>query len=143
MAAMRRAAGAALGLGAGFMLLTGIAFMTVPRQLTTAFTPDRQVLGFAVALLPIAGVFQVFDGIQAVALGVLRGLGDTRIPVIVSVVGYWCLGLPAGLWLAFRTDAGAPGLWWGFVVGLGSVAAVLTVRLHAFARRNHARIVID
>ena len=143
MAAMQRAALASLGLGTGFMALTAIVFIAVPDRLTAPFTPDAQVLLFAAGLLPIAGVFQVFDGVQAVALGVLRGLGDTRVPVFVSVIGYWCLGLPAGLWLAFRTDTGAPGLWWGFVVGLGIVAVILSLRLHAFSRRHHERLAMD
>ena len=63
--------------------------------------------------------------------------------MLVSILGYWVLGLPAGLYLAFRTSAGAAGLWWGFVVGLGSVAVVLSARLYAFGRRPHARLAID
>jgi MATE family multidrug resistance protein len=143
MAAMRRAAVASLVVGVGFMTFAGIGFLVLPEMLATPFTEDTSVLAIAVALLPIAGVFQIFDGTQAVALGVLRGLGDTRMPVFVSMLGYWCLGLPASLWLAFRTSAGAPGLWWGFVVGLGIVAVILSLRLHALVGRDHARLSVD
>ena len=143
MAAMRRAAAAGIIVGVGFMACTAIAFLWLPEPLARPFTEDAGVLAIAAALLPIAGVFQIFDGTQAVALGVLRGLGDTRVPVFVCMFGYWCLGLPASLWLAFRTGAGAPGLWWGFVVELGIVAAILALRLRALARRDHARLSVD
>ena len=73
----------------------------------------------------------------------LRGIGDTRVPVLASIIGYWCLGLPASLWLAFRTGTGAAGLWWGLVVGLGIVAVFLSLRLYALGRRSHARVVVD
>jgi MATE family multidrug resistance protein len=125
------------------MALAAVAFIATPLLLATPFTQDTVVLGIAVTLLPIAGVFQIFDGIQVVSLGLLRGLGDTRIPVLASIVGYWLLGLPASLWLAFRTNAGAAGLWWGLVVGLGIVGLFLALRLYALGRRNHDRIVID
>ncbi len=143
MAAMRRGAVAGLSVGVGFMSIAGIAFITVPLLLATPFTAEVNVLQIAVLLLPIAGVFQIFDGIQVVALGLLRGIGDTRVPVLASIVGYWCLGLPASLWLAFRTRAGAAGLWWGLVVGLGIVAVFLSVRLYVLGRRSHNRIQID
>ncbi|MGD2167642.1 MAG: MATE family efflux transporter [Gammaproteobacteria bacterium] len=143
MPAMRRAGVAGLTVGVGFMALAGIGFIAAPGLLADPFTDDSIVLQLAVTLLPIAGVFQIFDGTQVVALGVLRGIGDTRIPVLASIVGYWCLGLPASLWLAFRTNAGAAGLWWGLVVGLGIVALFLALRLYALGRRSHERLLID
>ena len=74
---------------------------------------DAAVIALAALLLPIAGVFQVFDGLQVVAIGLLRGLGDTRVPVIVNIVGFWCIGMPVSLWLGFGLGYGAVGLWWG------------------------------
>lgn len=143
MQAMRRAAVTGLIVGVGFMSLAAVTFIATPLLLATPFTDDALVLGIAATLLPIAGVFQIFDGLQVVSLGLLRGLGDTRIPVLASIVGYWLLGLPASLWLAFRTSAGAAGLWWGLVVGLGIVGLFLALRLYALGSRNHNRIVID
>lgn len=143
MPAMRRAAVAGLLVGVGFMAVAGIAFIATPLLLASPFTQNEIVLGIAVSLLPIAGVFQIFDGVQVVSLGILRGIGDTRIPVLASIVGYWCLGLPASLWLAFRTNTGAAGLWWGLVVGLGIVAVFLGLRLFVLGRRDHHRVVID
>ncbi len=143
MPALRRTCIAALILGAGFMSCTAVVFIVAPRVFAQLFTRSDEVLRIATLLLPIAGVFQVFDGIQAVSLGLLRGLGDTRLPIIASIVGFWCLGLPASLWLAFRTDLGAVGLWWGVVVGLAIVAVFLVLRLYTFGQRNHTRVLID
>jgi MATE family multidrug resistance protein len=143
MPAMRRGAVAGLVVGVGFMAVAAIIFIAAPLLLAGPFTDDTGVLAIAAMLLPIAGVFQIFDGIQVVSLGLLRGIGDTRVPVLASIVGYWCLGLPASLWLAFRTSTGAAGLWWGLVVGLGIVAVFLSARLYVLGRRNHDRILID
>lgn len=141
--AVRRAAAAALVVGVGFMSLTAVALIAFPRFLAGLYTDSADVLRIAVLLLPIAGVFQVFDGAQVVALGALRGLGDTRMPMLVAMVGFWGLGIPASLWLGFGAGLGAEGLWWGFVVGLGIVAAFLLLRLRAHAQKDLVRLAID
>jgi MATE family multidrug resistance protein len=141
--AVRRSTLAALFVGAGFMSLTALLFLILPEPLARLYTRNVEVLQLAALLLPIAGVFQVFDGLQAVALGLLRGLGDTRVPMIVNVLGFWCLGMPASLWLAFGLGHGAVGLWWGLVVGLGVVAAFLLIRLKLREGQDLARIMID
>ena len=76
-------------------------------------------------------------------MGLLRGLGDTRVPMLVSVVGFWCVGTPISLLLAFGADLGAVGLWWGFVAALMIVAAVLLTRLKRMEHHELRRIVID
>ena len=81
-----------------------------PEPLAGLYTPDAMVLALAALLLPIAGVFQVFDGLQVVAIGLLRGLGDTRMPMIINIIGFWCIGMPVSLWLGFGLDYGAAGL---------------------------------
>ena len=139
-AAARRAAKTALVLGAGFMCLTAVLFMTVPAPLARIFTPDVRVLAVAMQLIPIAGVFQVFDGIQAVAAGILRGIGDTRAPLIVNLFGFWLLGVPVSVYLGFFTGARAAGLWWGFVAGLGAVAIFLLLRIRVRMRRELTRV---
>jgi MATE family multidrug resistance protein len=78
-----------------------------------------------------------------VSIGLLRGLGDTRVPMLVGALGFWCIGMPVSLWLGFGLSFGAVGLWWGLVVGLLMVAAFLLLRVWHRARRDLARIVID
>jgi MATE family, multidrug efflux pump len=139
-AAARCAAKTALFLGAGFMCLTAVLFMTVPAPLARIFTSDTRVLAVAIQLIPVAGVFQVFDGIQAVAAGVLRGIGDTRAPLVVNLFGFWLLGVPVSVYLGFYTEARAIGLWWGFVAGLGAVAVFLLARIRVRMRRELIRV---
>jgi MATE family multidrug resistance protein len=126
----RREAGAALACGAGFMSVTALILITMPHLLARVFTADAAILGAAAALIPIAGVFQVFDGIQGVSSGILRGAGDTRVPMWSNLAGYFAIGLPLGAWLAFRMGLAAPGIWWGLVAGLAAVAALLGWRVH-------------
>jgi MATE family multidrug resistance protein len=108
----------------------------LPRPLAWLFTESETVLPIAVALIPLAGVFQVFDGIQVVCIGVLRGLAETRTPLIANAVGFWGIGLPLGWWLAFEGGLGPAGLWWGLVAGLGTVAAFLLARVVWRIRRG-------
>jgi MATE family multidrug resistance protein len=89
----RAAARAAFACGAGFMSLTAAAFLTGPGALARLYTRDPDVIGVAVLLIRIAGVFQVFDGLQVVGAGILRGLGDTRAPMLICLLGYWLLGI--------------------------------------------------
>jgi MATE family multidrug resistance protein len=139
----RRAAGAGILLGASFMTMTAMLFLLFPGVFSRAYSSDAQVLALAVTLIPIAGIFQVFDGLQVVASGVLRGVGDTRSPMVLNLLGFWCLGMPVSLWLGFRTPAGPVGLWWGLVVGLAAVAFLLLFRVRRRMGRDLRRIVID
>ncbi len=139
----RRSAAAALGLGAGFMLLTAIVLVSLPGPLARLFTRDAAVVAVTVALLPIAGVFQVFDGIQVVSIGVLRGVGDTRSPMVLNIVGFWLLGMPISALLGFRLGGGAVGLWWGLLVGLVVVAVSLLLRVRWRMRRALVRLQIE
>jgi MATE family multidrug resistance protein len=138
----RRAATSALLCGAGFMVCTALLFLTLPRALASAYTTDAGVAGLAAALLPIAGVFQIFDGVQVVSSGILRGLGDTRAPMIVNVLGFWLVGMPVSLWLAFPLGLGPQGLWWGLVAGLAAVAVLLLLRIAGRMSRPLARVAV-
>jgi MATE family multidrug resistance protein len=121
----RRAGWTALGVGAAVMSALGLLLFLLPETWLRPFTTDTGVLAIGVRLLTIAAAFQLFDGAQAIATGILRGLGDTRTPMIVNVVGHWMLGLPVGYVLCFRAGWGVLGLWIGFLAGLSSVAMVL------------------
>jgi MATE family multidrug resistance protein len=115
----------------------------VPGLLAGLYTSSEAVLVVAVALLPLAGLFQVFDGIQVVAGGILRGLGDTRVPMLINLIGFWAVGIPVGLLLGFRAEMGAQGLWWGLVFGLASVAVILLIRVRRRMQARLGRVVID
>ena len=95
------------------MTLAAVLFLTVPEWLSLIYTRESGVIAISVLLIPIAGVFQVFDGLQAVGAGVLRGLGDTKVPLVAMIAGYWLIGVPVSIWLGFYTDLGPEGLWWG------------------------------
>ena len=125
----------ALAVGAIITGSIGVLLIVTPTPMLRVFTDDPQLLSIGVRLLSIAAVFQLFDGTQAVATGVLRGVGDTRTPMAVNVVGHWAFGLPAGWWLCFRRGWGVAGLWVGLSIGLIFVAAVLTVAWHRESRR--------
>jgi MATE family multidrug resistance protein len=134
-AAARRAAKASLVAGVGVMTLSAIVFLSVPQFLASLYTNDATVIAIAVALIPIAGVFQIFDGIQVVGSGVLRGAGDTHAPMIIGLLGFWLIGMPVSIYLGLFTVLRAQGLWWGFVAGLAAVAGFLLLRIrHRFAR---------
>jgi MATE family multidrug resistance protein len=139
----RRSATAALALGGAFMSVTALVFLAFPDTLARVYTADRGVIAIAVMLLPIAGVFQVFDGLQVVSIGVLRGAGDTRTPMIIAAFGYWAIGLPVSAYLGFRAGMGAAGLWWGLVAGLATVAVTLVIRVRLRVRRELHRVLID
>jgi MATE family multidrug resistance protein len=136
----RRAAAAATAVGVGFMACTAALMLAAPHALAALYTDDARVLALAAALIPVAGVFQVFDGLQVVSLGILRGAGDTRVPAVANVVGFWLLGLPLGAWLAFRAGAGPRGLWWGLVAGLATTGLANAARVRAKLRGPVARV---
>jgi MATE family multidrug resistance protein len=101
-----------------FMSGAALVFVTMPRLLLKAFTSDAGVLDVGVSLLFIAAIFQLFDGLQGVATGALRGLGDTRTPMLWNLGGHWVVGLPLGYTLCFVLGRGITGLWWGLSLGL-------------------------
>jgi len=139
----RRAAVAALVCGVGFMLVSGITMLSFPGLLARAYTSDPTVQAIAATLIPLAGIFQVFDGTQVVSIGILRGTGDTRTPLVVNVVGYWLIGLPLAAYLGLGTALGPQGFWWGLVVGLAVVALILVTRVRARLRGKLERLVVE
>jgi MATE family multidrug resistance protein len=142
-AAVKRAAKAALALGVIVMSASGALFLLAPWPLARLFTRLPDVLALAVTLIPIAGLFQVFDGLQVVALGCLRGMADTRVPMVIHLVGFWGVAIPASVWLGHERDLGARGLWWGLALGLFVVALVQAWRVRARLRAGVARLVVE
>jgi MATE family multidrug resistance protein len=120
-----RAGWTTLALAAAFMALAGLTFGLAPRALIQAFTDDPRVLSLGVGLMYVAAAFQLFDGIQGVTTGNLRGLGDTHTPMACNLVAHWCLGLPVGYALAFSAGLGVLGLWIGLSLGLVAAGCVL------------------
>lgn len=142
-AAARRAAGAGLLLGSGVMVGTAALFLGIPQTLARLYSPDAAVVALTVGLLPIAGLFQISDGIQVVSAAVLRGVGDTRIPMLINLLGFWGVGLPFGAWLAFGVGLEARGVWWGLATGLTMVALLLLWRVRSRFGKDLRRLVID
>ncbi len=139
----RRAAGAGMLVGVGFMSVTAILFLATPGPLARLMTDEADVLAIAVVLLPLAGVFQVFDGLQVVASGILRGVADVHVPFAINLFAYWGVAVPVGYWLAFSRDAGPPGLWWGLVAGLAVAAVLLGARVLVHLSRPLVRARVD
>ena len=138
----RRSAGAGLVTAGTVMMFTGATFLIIPGVLASIYTPDLEVIGLAATLIPVAGVFQIFDGLQAVGSGVLRGVGDTLAPMLVNLVGFWMIGLPISYYLAFPAGLGPLGLWWGMAVGLGAVALFLLIRVRIRFGRDLTRLAL-
>ncbi|MBT9330589.1 MATE family efflux transporter [Paracidobacterium acidisoli] len=130
----RRAGWLAIGLGAGFMACTAVLFLAVPQPILKIWTHDRQVLTLGTHILAIVAGFQIFDGIQTVSTGALRGLGETRFPMLMNLTGYWILGLPLGALLCFRLRWGLSGLWSGLTFALITIALLLCARWRTDAR---------
>ena len=124
-AAARRAGWTALLLAVAFMSASAVVFVTAPRAVLRVFTDAPDVIATGVTLLAVAAAFQLFDGLQVVATGALRGVGDTRTPMLANLAGHWMLGLPIGAALCFRIGWGVAGLWIGLCIGLIAVAITL------------------
>lgn len=128
-----------IAVGAAVMTLGAVAFATIPRVIAHLFTRDESVIPIAVDLLRIAALFQIFDGVQAVAAGALRGAGDMRFPFVANVVAHWLVGFPAAMILGFALHLGAQGLWWGLTAGLVFVSGLLAARFASITRQAIAR----
>lgn len=131
----------AIASGGAGMGISAMGFLWFPEVFVALYTGESGVRAVAVMLLPIAGVFQVFDGLQVTMFGVLRGAGDVQVPTLANVLGYWLVGVPGGYLLAFRMGYGPVGVWYGLCVGLIVVSAFLAVRLAFVVRTHPGRVV--
>ncbi len=143
LSAARRGAIASLVIGTGFMAVFTVLYLAVPRALAGIFISDPATLATAASLIFIAGIFQIFDGLQCVATGILRGTGDTRVPMLLHLIGFWGVGIPLSLWLAFRAGFGPQGIWWGYVGALAVVTAMQLLRVRWRFTQDIQRLQID
>jgi multidrug resistance protein, MATE family len=134
--AARRAGLVAFGAGAAFMTGTGLVFLIFPGPIARLLTDDPAVVATATPLLRVAALFQISDGIQGVGAGVLRGAGETRFTFAANLVGHWALGVPAAVLLGLVLGGGVVGLWWGFWIGLTTVAVALLWRFVRVSERE-------
>jgi MATE family multidrug resistance protein len=130
-----RAGWIALALGVGFSIVPAAVFLFLPYAVLDLFLDlqaagSLEVAAIAVGFLGVAAVFQLFDGLQIIAAGALRGLKDTRTPMVVAVIAYWPVGFGACLLLAFPVGFGGLGIWFGLAIGLVMVAGLLVHRFH-------------
>jgi len=132
----------AMALGASFMALAGLGLLLAPRLIIRIFTPDADVMKLGVTLLAVAAAFQLFDGVQTVSTGALRGAGDTRTPMLTHLVAYWGVGLPLGYFLCFARGWGAAGLWTGLCVALILIGLALGLawKMKVQAMKVEARV---
>jgi MATE family multidrug resistance protein len=126
----RRAGWSAIILGAGFMTCSGLVFVSIPLWISRLFSPDPVVIRTGARLLLVAAAFQLFDGLQTVATGALRGSGDTKTPMLANFVAYWLIGLPVGYFLCFKLGWGAVGIWIGLCGGLMMIGSALMLTWH-------------
>ncbi len=138
-AAIALAGKVATQLGIGFMALSAGVMMLFPMQLLRLYidpsAPENaRVVALALQYMMVAAAFQLFDGAQAVGASMLRGLQDTRVPMLIAIFGYWVPGVGTALWLGLFTSIGGIGVWIGLLVGLIFVAALLNWRWSMRAR---------
>ena len=129
--AITRAGWTAFALGVAFMTIMALAMWIFPRDLILLFLEEdrnQRVIALAVSFVTVAAAFQIFDGAQVVAAGMLRGLHDTRVPMLIAVFGYWAVGIGVGIGLAFGAGWGGVGVWTGLASGLALVAVLLIWR---------------
>jgi MATE family multidrug resistance protein len=112
------------------MAVSGLIFIFLRNHLPTLYIDDETVISIASSLLIIAALFQLSDGVQAVGIGILRGLTDVKIPTVITFVAYWIVGLPTGYFLAFVLGWDVQGIWIGLLAGLTTSAILLTLRFN-------------
>jgi MATE family multidrug resistance protein len=123
-------------LALGFMSLCALLFLVVPRGLIGLYTSEIEIMELGIQLLLMAALFQVFDGAQVAGTAILRGAGDTRIPMLLAAFGYWVIGMPTGYLLGFHTSLGPVGVWAGLSLGLAVVGVLLAFRVRRLVWRG-------
>ncbi len=128
-----------IGLTLATQLISAGLLLGFPHDIAALYTRDPVVIDLAVKLIMLAGLFQFSDGIQVAANGALRGLKDTRVPMLITLFAYWMIGMPVGWWLAFHHGMGARGMWIGLIAGLSVAAVMLFTRFWRSAWKQRWR----
>jgi len=136
----RRAGIVGLSCGGLFMAGAGVVFALFPSGLVRLFTQDPEVVALGGRLVIIAAFFQLFDGLQVVGGGALRGAGDVRFPFVATALAHWAVGFPAAMFLAFRMHLDVLGIWWGLALGLVVISGLLVARFFYVTRGLIARV---
>lgn len=134
---MQKAAVSAVHIVLVYMLFCGVGFWLLRYQLPRLFSPDPEVISLSASLLIVAAFFQLFDGLQVICLGILRGVGDVKIPMIIATISYLIIGMPVSYFCAFVFDLGPEGIWYGFITGLGIAGILLSLRI-----KNRVKVLI-
>ncbi|PUZ27610.1 multidrug resistance protein, MATE family [Chitinophaga costaii] len=132
---LRRSAIASYHMVLVYMSCTAILFVVMRHILPTLYIRDVEVNGIAARLLLIAAFFQLFDGTQVVGLGILRGMGDVKVPTITTLFAYWGFALPVGYMLGIKMGWGISGIWWGLLLGLLASSVMVFIRFHIRTRQ--------
>ncbi len=130
----RRAGLVGIGMAVVFALFSAAIIVLFPEQIVRLYTADPEVIALGASLLLFGAIFQLSDGVQVAAAGALRGMKDTRIPMVYSVLAYWMIGISVGWWLTFRAEWGPAGMWVGILTGLSVAAVLLTARYLRLSR---------
>ncbi len=136
----RRAGLLGIGLGAALMSAVAVVFALFPRPLIALFTKDPAIVDIGASLLRVAAIFQLFDGVQAVGAGALRGVGDVRYVLYAGICAYWVVGVPLALLFGFTLHGGAVGMWWGLSASLMTAAVAFLLRFAILSRRAIRRV---
>ncbi|WP_075289870.1 MATE family efflux transporter [Pararhizobium arenae] len=144
---IRRAALAVLVLGCAFAVVGSLVFALFSHELAMLYLDTRRpdamdVIAYAGPLIVIAGAFQLVDGVQALAAGMLRGLKDTTVPMVFALISYWAIGFVSAYILAFPLGFGGLGIWYGFVIGLTAASISLTWRFFRFLSRERKALAL-
>ncbi len=140
--ALKMAAFASTQLVLMFMSLMGVVFILGRNILPFLFTVDPEVIGIASGLLIIAAIFQVFDGLQVVMLSTLRGMADVKLPMFIAFFAYLFLGIPTSYFLAFKLMMGPQGIWYGYLIGLGTAGILFYLRFQHNLKKEQKKRVI-
>jgi MATE family multidrug resistance protein len=140
---VHRAVLAAYGVTSAFMALTAASFLLFPRFLLELYTHNAEILRYGTGLLLMAGLFQLFDGAQVAGISLLRGAADTRVPMLITLLGYWGIGIPVAYWLGFHTELRHVGVWAGLTLSLAVVALLLLWRVRLVLWRRPVVAVVS
>jgi MATE family multidrug resistance protein len=140
VAGMRRAGMVGISAALVTQSVPAVLMLMIPVQIASLYTSDPALIAGAASLLLLAALFQLSDGVQVAAMGALRGLKDTRVPMFIAALSYWGVGMPAGWALCFPGGLGIAGMWYGLIAGLTCAAVLLTLRFHLHSRLRVAAL---